>query len=73
MSDKPRRLGRGLEALIGSLPASREKVLVVDDSPAQRHYVADCLSRQGFVVVASVMTVSSGGQYRTLYGSNSNG
>ena len=41
-----------MRALVhGSLPASRERVLVVDDSPAQRHYVADCLARQGFEVV----------------------
>jgi CheY-like chemotaxis protein len=25
------------------LPGTRERILVVDDSPAQRHYVADCL------------------------------
>ena len=42
---------RGLIA--GKLPASRERVLVVDDSPAQRHYVADCLSRQGFEVITA--------------------
>ncbi len=42
---------RGL--LAGSLPASRERILVVDDSPAQRHYVADCLSRQGFEVLTA--------------------
>ena len=41
------------QLLKGSLPASRERVLVVDDSPAQRHYVADCLSRQGFEVVTA--------------------
>ena len=35
------------------MPASRERVLVVDDSPAQRHYVADCLARQGFDVVTA--------------------
>jgi CheY-like chemotaxis protein/class 3 adenylate cyclase len=35
---------------VGTMPASREKILVVDDSPAQRHYVADCLARQGFEV-----------------------
>jgi len=34
----------------GTMPASRERVLVVDDSPAQRHYVADCLARQGFEI-----------------------
>ncbi len=37
----------------GGMPASRERILVVDDSPAQRHYVADCLSRQGFDVVTA--------------------
>ncbi len=41
------------QLLAGSLPASREKILVVDDSPAQRHYVADCLSRQGFDVATA--------------------
>jgi CheY-like chemotaxis protein len=47
----PEELSTRVRSLVqGSLPASREKVLVVDDSPAQRHYVADCLSRQGFVV-----------------------
>ena len=35
---------------VGTMPASRERILVVDDSPAQRHYVADCLSRQGFEI-----------------------
>ncbi len=39
--------------LIGSMPASRERILVVDDSPAQRHYVQDCLARQGFEVVTA--------------------
>jgi CheY-like chemotaxis protein/class 3 adenylate cyclase len=34
----------------GTMPASRESILVVDDSPALRHYVADCLARQGFEV-----------------------
>ncbi|MFO0611840.1 MAG: response regulator [Polyangiaceae bacterium] len=41
------------QLLAGSLPASRERILVVDDSPAQRHYVADCLSRQGFEVLTA--------------------
>jgi len=36
------------QLFLGTMPASREKILVVDDSPAQRHYVADCLARQGF-------------------------
>ena len=35
---------------LGTIPASRERILVVDDSPAQRHYVADCLARQGFEI-----------------------
>ena len=35
------------------MPASRERILVVDDSPAQRHYVADCLARQGFEVTTA--------------------
>jgi CheY-like chemotaxis protein len=39
--------------VLGSLPASRERILVVDDSPAQRHYVADCLARQGFQVATA--------------------
>jgi adenylate cyclase len=41
------------QLIAGTLPASRERVLVVDDSPAQRHYVADCLSRQGFDVITA--------------------
>lgn len=50
----PEELSTRVRALVlGSLPASRERVLVVDDSPAQRHYVADCLSRQGFVVATA--------------------
>lgn len=39
--------------LAGTLPASRERILVVDDSPAQRHYVVDCLARQGFEVISA--------------------
>jgi DNA-binding response OmpR family regulator len=47
----PEELTTRVRALfVGTMPASREKVLVVDDSPALRHYVADCLSRQGFEV-----------------------
>ncbi|MEZ4294027.1 MAG: response regulator [Polyangiaceae bacterium] len=42
---------RGLIA--GKIPASRERILVVDDSPAQRHYVADCLARQGFEILTA--------------------
>ena len=50
----PEELATRVRALVlGSLPASRERVLVVDDSPAQRHYVADCLARQGFVVTTA--------------------
>jgi len=50
----PEELQTRVRALLaGSLPASRERVLVVDDSPAQRHYVADCLARQGFVVTTA--------------------
>ena len=50
----PEELSTRVRALVlGSLPASRERVLVVDDSPAQRHYVADCLARQGFVVITA--------------------
>jgi CheY-like chemotaxis protein/class 3 adenylate cyclase len=37
----------------GTAPGARERILVVDDSPAQRHYVADCLARQGFEVVTA--------------------
>jgi class 3 adenylate cyclase len=37
----------------GMVPGSRERILVVDDSPAQRHYVADCLARQGFDIVTA--------------------
>jgi CheY-like chemotaxis protein/class 3 adenylate cyclase len=38
------------QLFLGTMPASRERILVVDDSPAQRHYVEDCLARQGFEV-----------------------
>ncbi|HUH04633.1 MAG TPA: response regulator, partial [Kofleriaceae bacterium] len=38
------------QLFLGTMPASRERILVVDDSPAQRHYVADCLARQGFEI-----------------------
>lgn len=43
-------LTRVRQLLSGTMPASRERILVVDDSPAQRHYVADCLARQGFEI-----------------------
>jgi DNA-binding response OmpR family regulator len=47
-------LSTRVRALVrGTLPGARERVLVVDDSPAQRHYVADCLARQGFDVVTA--------------------
>jgi DNA-binding response OmpR family regulator len=50
----PEELSTRVRALVrGTLPGARERVLVVDDSPAQRHYVADCLSRQGFDVVTA--------------------
>jgi CheY-like chemotaxis protein/class 3 adenylate cyclase len=50
----PEELATRVRALVaGSLPASRETILVVDDSPAQRHYVADCLARQGFEVATA--------------------
>ena len=50
----PEELSTRVRGLIaGTMPASRERVLVVDDSPAQRHYVADCLSRQGFDVITA--------------------
>ncbi len=38
---------------LGTIPASRERILVVDDSPALRHYVQDCLARQGFEVATA--------------------
>ena len=50
----PEELTTRVRALVaGSLPASRERILVVDDSPAQRHYVADCLARQGFEITTA--------------------
>ncbi|MCX5748095.1 MAG: response regulator, partial [Proteobacteria bacterium] len=50
----PEELSTRVRALVlGSLPASRERILVVDDSPAQRHYVGDCLARQGFEVTTA--------------------
>ncbi|MEM9490728.1 MAG: response regulator, partial [Myxococcota bacterium] len=44
-------LTRVRSLFVGTMPASRERILVVDDSPAQRHYVADCLARQGFEII----------------------
>ena len=50
----PEELSTRVRALVrGTLPGARERVLVVDDSPAQRHYVADCLARQGFDVATA--------------------
>jgi DNA-binding response OmpR family regulator len=46
-------LTRVKQLLSGTMPASRERILVVDDSPALRHYVADCLARQGFEVTTA--------------------
>jgi len=43
-------LTRVTQLLAGTMPGSRERILVVDDSPALRHYVADCLARQGFEI-----------------------
>jgi CheY-like chemotaxis protein/class 3 adenylate cyclase len=50
----PEELSTRVHALVaGAIPASRERILVVDDSPAQRHYVADCLARQGFEITTA--------------------
>src|SRR5262249_10968202 len=50
----PEELSTRVRALVvGTSPGGRERVLVVDDSPAQRHYVADCLARQGFDVATA--------------------
>jgi len=46
-------LTRVKQLLSGTMPSSRERILVVDDSPALRHYVADCLARQGFEVATA--------------------
>jgi class 3 adenylate cyclase/CheY-like chemotaxis protein len=48
---------RSLLSTFGLDPGQREKILVVDDSPAIRHLIADALSRQGFAV-----TVADDGQ-----------
>lgn len=51
----PEELISRLHALLATrLIATRERVLVVDDSAAIRHLVADCLRRQGFVVSTAV-------------------
>jgi CheY-like chemotaxis protein len=50
----PEELSTRVRALSqGTAPGARERILVVDDSPAQRHYVADCLARQGFEVTTA--------------------
>jgi DNA-binding response OmpR family regulator len=41
---------RSLLSISGLEPGQRERILVVDDSPAIRHLVADSLARQGFAV-----------------------
>ncbi len=40
--------------LAQTMPSVRERVLVVDDSAAVRHLVADCLRRQGFRVETAI-------------------
>jgi CheY-like chemotaxis protein/class 3 adenylate cyclase len=41
---------RSLLSTFGLEPGQREHILVVDDSPAVRHLIADALGRQGFAV-----------------------
>jgi DNA-binding response OmpR family regulator len=48
---------RSLLSTSGIEPGQRERILVVDDSPAVRHLIADSLARQGFAV-----TVADDGQ-----------
>ncbi|HOU90756.1 MAG TPA: response regulator [Polyangiaceae bacterium] len=51
----PEELISRLHALLATRMARpRERILVVDDSAAIRHLVADCLRRQGFVVDTAV-------------------
>jgi DNA-binding response OmpR family regulator len=51
----PEELVSRLHALLATrLQGVRERVLVVDDSAAIRHLVADCLRRQGFQVETAV-------------------
>ncbi|MCC6215407.1 MAG: response regulator [Polyangiaceae bacterium] len=51
----PEELIGRLHALLASrMVSARERVLVVDDSAAIRHLVADCLRRQGFRVETAV-------------------
>jgi CheY-like chemotaxis protein/class 3 adenylate cyclase len=40
--------------LAQTMPSVRERVLVVDDSAAVRHLVADCLRRQGFQIETAI-------------------
>jgi DNA-binding response OmpR family regulator len=51
----PEELVSRLHALLATrMVSARERVLVVDDSAAIRHLVADCLRRQGFRVETAV-------------------
>ncbi len=51
----PEELTSRLNALLATRMVSvRERVLVVDDSAAVRHLVADCLRRQGFKIETAV-------------------
>ena len=51
----PEELVSRLHALLATrMVSAREKVLVVDDSAAIRHLVADCLRRQGFKIETAV-------------------
>lgn len=51
----PEELVGRLQALLATkMLSERERLLVVDDSAAIRHLVADCLKRQGFQVTTAV-------------------
>jgi two-component system sensor histidine kinase ChiS len=51
----PEELVSRLHAILATrMISARERVLVVDDSAAIRHLVADCLRRQGFVIETGV-------------------
>jgi CheY-like chemotaxis protein len=51
----PEELTSRLHALLAiRMVSTRERILVVDDSAAIRHLVADCLRRQGFAVETAV-------------------
>ena len=51
----PEELTTRLHALLAMrMVSARERVLVVDDSAAVRHLVADCLRRQGFQVETAI-------------------